>query len=79
MTDSNAHSAGKMMTRAALYGLVSLALYFLLYFFEDAILEFTARGGWYFIAPVAIAFVFSYFHGAFTSHFWDTLGIKAKK
>jgi hypothetical protein len=26
-----------------------------------------------------IAFVFSYFHGSFTSHFWDTLGIKAKK
>lgn len=79
MPDSNMHLAGKMMTRASLYGLVSLALYFLLYFFEDAILEFTSRGNWYFIAPVAIAFVFSFFHGAFTSHFWDSLGIKAKK
>ncbi|OGI50331.1 MAG: hypothetical protein A3E57_07700 [Candidatus Muproteobacteria bacterium RIFCSPHIGHO2_12_FULL_60_33] len=79
MTDSNTQSAGKMLTRASVYGTVSLALYFLLYFFEDFILEFTSRGGWYFIAPVVIAFVFSYFHGAFTSHFWDTLGIKAKK
>ena len=79
MANSNTPSAGKMMTRAAFYGFVSLVLYFLLYFFEDAILAFTSRGGWYFIAPIVIAFVFSYFHGAFTSHFWDTLGIKAKK
>ncbi len=79
MPDSKTQSAGKMLTRATVYGTVSLALYFLLYFFEDSILEFTSRGGWYFIAPVAIAFVFSYFHGAFTSHFWDSLGIKAKK
>src|SRR3989344_5767270 len=57
MTDSNTQSAGKMLTRASVYGTVSLALYFLLYFFEDFILEFTSRGGWYFIAPVAIAFV----------------------
>lgn len=79
MPDSNMHRAGKMMTRSVLYGLASLALYFLLYFFEDAVLEFTSRGGWYFIAPIVIAFVFSFFHGAFTSHFWDSLGIKAKK
>jgi hypothetical protein len=73
------HAAGTTMTRATRYGIASLALYFLLYFFEDSVLEFTSRGGWYFIAPVVIAFVFSYFHGAFTSYFWDTLGIKAKK
>ncbi len=79
MTDSGSRSGGKMITRAAIYGIISLVLYFLLYFFEDYILAFTSRGGWYFIAPVIIAFVFSYFHGSFTSHFWDTLGIKAKK
>lgn len=79
MTDPTSHSGGKMITRVAVYGFISLVLYFLLYFFEDSILAFTSQGGWYFIAPVVIAFVFSYFHGSFTSHFWDTLGIKAKK
>jgi hypothetical protein len=79
MTDPGPHGGGKMITRVAIYGFISLVLYFLLYFFEDAILEFTSRGGWFFIAPVVIAFVFSYFHGSFTSHFWDALGIKAKK
>lgn len=79
MDDSSAHSAGKPMTRAVLYGLASLLLYFLLYLFEDSILAFTTRGRWYFIVPVAIAFIFSYAHGNFTAHFWDLLGIKAKK
>ena len=79
MTESPASGMGKMMTRTVLFGLVSLALYFVLYFFEDSILAFTSRGGWYFIAPVAIAFVFSYVHGSFTAFFWDVLGIKAKK
>ena len=79
MADSTSTSAVKLMTRTALFGFASVALYFLLYLFEDSILAFTSRGGWYFIAPIVIAFVFSYFHGAFTAYFWDVLGIKAKK
>jgi len=61
------------------YGLASLTLYFILYFFEDEILAFSSRGRWYFIVPVAAAFIFSLAHGNFTSQFWDMLGIKAKK
>lgn len=72
-------SSGKQFAKMAIYGVVALTLYSLLYLFEDLILEFTSRGGWYFIGPVAIAFVISYIHGNFTSHFWDMLGIKAKK
>ena len=70
---------GPQFSRMIAYGVVSLSLYFLLYFFEDEILEFTSRGHWYFIAPVIIAFIFSFAHGNFTSYFWDSLGIKAKK
>ncbi len=79
MTGLQASVAGRLITRTTLFGLISLALYFLLYFFEDSILAFTTRGGWYFVAPVVIAFVFSYVHGNFTAYFWDILGIKAKK
>ncbi len=79
MTKTSLDLAGKQVTRAALFGLVSVVLYFLLYLFEDEILKFTSQGGWYFITPVAVAFLFSFIHGNFTAHFWEVLGIKAKK
>lgn len=72
-------SRGKQLARTAVFGTAALILYFLLYLFEDPILALTSRGGWYFVGPVVVAFVVSYVHGNFTSHFWDMLGIKAKK
>ena len=44
MTDSTTTGAGKPLTRAVVYGLVSVALYFMLYLFEDSILAFASRG-----------------------------------
>lgn len=70
---------GGLRVRAALFGVVALILYFLLYLFEDSIMAITARGRWYFLVPVAIAFLFSFVHGSFTSSFWEVLGIKARK
>lgn len=34
---------------------------------------------WYVFAPIAMAFALSFTHGNFTSLFWDTLGLKARK
>lgn len=59
-------------------GLLSLALYGLLYHFEEPILRLTTQGEWAFVLPVLIAFAFSLVHGAFTGQFWDRLGIQAK-
>lgn len=59
-------------------GILSAVLYFLLYRFEGIILDWSERGGWYFMVPISIAFIFSFVHGAFTGHFWDFLGVKAK-
>ena len=43
----------------------------------------TARGGrfepgtwWHVLPPIAIAFVISFTHGAFTGLFWDMMGLK---
>jgi hypothetical protein len=47
-------------------------------YFEAPILNWSKQGGWYFIVPVIIAFIFSLVYGAFVSHFWDMLGVKAK-
>jgi hypothetical protein len=70
---------GRRFSKAIAYGVLSLCFYFTLYLFEDEILDITSRGHWYFIAPVIVAFVFSFAHGNFTAEFWDALGIKARK
>ncbi len=64
---------------AILWGIMSVVLYAALYYFEQPILEASAKGGWYFIVPVVIAFIFSGVHGNFTGYFWESLGVRAKK
>ncbi len=65
-------------------GVASAGLYILLYLFSDKLPELAAanRQGEhkiYALIPIAIALVFSFIHGAFTGHFWDLLGFRAKK
>ena len=67
-----------------LLGLASAGLYLLLFLFSDVLPELAAinRQGehkLYALIPIAIALVFSFVHGAFTGHFWDLLGLRAKK
>ncbi|CAA7622467.1 hypothetical protein [Magnetospirillum sp. UT-4] len=58
-------------------GALSLALYILLFSFEETVLQLSTGGGMGFLVPIAIAFLFSFVHGAFTGGFWDMLGLKA--
>ncbi|MBF0190515.1 MAG: hypothetical protein HQL99_05120 [Magnetococcales bacterium] len=67
-------SYGKLL----LWGGASVILYALLLIFEQSILAWSSRGGWFFILPVMIAFTFSLVHGRFTGEFWESLGIRAK-
>ena len=64
-------------------GLISLVLYVVLFEHSDALVrlaELTRKGDKaFFFVPIAIALIFSLVHGAFTSHFWDSLGIKPKQ
>jgi len=66
---------GKML----LFGIISITLYVLLLSNQDLINSNVGRGGLYAILPVAMAFIFSFFHGSFTGSFWTVLGIEAKK
>lgn len=66
--------------RAAIWGVGSLALFVLLFHFSDETVELARRTRegekiW-FIVPIAIAFLFSLVHGAFTGYFWDAVGLK---
>jgi len=67
----------KWLKLVALGAVVAL-LYGLLFFYEEEVVRLCRQGGWYFLFPVGVAFVFSAFHGSFTGLFWDALGVKAK-
>ncbi len=60
-------------------GIVSIALYTTLLMKQDMINSTFAQGGWYALLPIIVAFVFSYFHGGFTGHFWTVLGVEAAR
>ncbi len=69
-----------VFAKTAGLGLLSGGLYAALYYFQTPILDFTSKGGVISTAAViAIAFVFSAAHGAFTGRFWDVIGLKAKR
>jgi hypothetical protein len=64
-------------------GTASAGLYLLLFLFADRLsgLAAATRAGEkiYALVPLAVAMVFSFVHGAFTGHFWDLLGLRAKQ
>jgi hypothetical protein len=60
------------------FAVIVAGLYGALFVFETDVIRLCKQGGWYFLFPVGVAFVFSYFHGAFTGMFWDVLGVQAK-
>ena len=66
--------------KAFALGLASLTLYILLFRYEGLITHFAALArqgqGVYFLLPVLIALLFSLVHGAFTSYFWNAMGIQ---
>jgi hypothetical protein len=65
--------------KTALFGVVSIALYFILLTSQDVINETMVKGGLYALVPIAMAFLFSFVHGNFTGCFWSSCGIEASK
>jgi len=60
-------------------GIISVSLYVALLSNQELINSNFAKGGLYALLPIVTAFLFSYFHGGFTGHFWTVLGIEASK
>jgi hypothetical protein len=63
----------------ALMGIISIGLYAALLTNQDFLNSTFGKGGFYAFLPIITAFIFSYFHGAFTGHFWTVLGVEASK
>jgi len=65
--------------RLFIMGVCTAALFYGLLTQQDMINAISGKGGVYAFLPIITAFVFSYFHGAFTGDFWTVLGIEAAK
>ena len=80
---STAGRSPRALVITLVLGAFSAGLYLLLFVFADRLTELArlTREGHklYALVPLAIAMVFSFVHGAFTGHFWDLLGLRAKK
>lgn len=68
----------KPIASVLFYGGLSLTLYALIYLYEQEIMYWTTKGGWYFIISAILAFLFSFIHGGFTRYFWEALGVRAR-
>ena len=76
-------STNKPIAATLLFGIASIVLYTLLLMNSDLFVDWAERTikgeKSLFLIPIVVAFVFSYFHGAFTGYFWETLGLRAAK
>jgi F0F1-type ATP synthase assembly protein I len=79
MADKRSSIKKKPYGKAILFGIVVAVLYVTLLTHQGLITANFTRGGLYALLPIATAFVFSFFHGSFTSAFWTVLGVEAKK
>jgi hypothetical protein len=76
---SSQGSKKKPYGRLMLFGIVVGILYVMLMTNQDTVNSYFTRGGIYAFLPITAAFVFSFFHGNFTSSFWTVLGVEASK
>lgn len=75
--------ASRPLVPTLIFGVASLTLYLLLFVYADQFVDWARRSQHgeklLSVVPIVVAFVFSYFHGAFTGHFWESLGLRAAK
>jgi hypothetical protein len=69
----------KPWASAAIWGVVSIAMYAALLLYQEPVIDYFGRGGFFAFLPIAVAFLFSYVHGSFTGSFWSVMGIEASK
>lgn len=62
-----------------LTGIVSAGLYIALLLNQGFLNSNFGKGGLFAFLPIITAFIFSFFHGTFTGHFWTMLGVEASK
>ena len=74
-----AHCKRKPYGKAILTGILSIALYVVLFMHQGIVNDLFSRGGLYALLPIVTAFIFCSVHGCFTGSFWTVCGVEAKK
>ncbi|UCG67197.1 MAG: hypothetical protein JSW12_09515 [Deltaproteobacteria bacterium] len=69
-------SKKKAYKRVVIFGMLSVISYVFIFTNQDAVIDFTTRGGIFSALPIAAAFYFSFIHGTFTSNLLSILGIE---
>jgi len=76
--ESNSRGIG-LLGKTVGFGLATVALYAAVFMNTETVMHYFTKGAWYAALPIATVFVFSFFHGAFSSYLWEALGIQAPK
>ncbi|GBF33536.1 hypothetical protein DCCM_2638 [Desulfocucumis palustris] len=74
---SNTNKNGKPIGKAIIWGILTIAAYFTLFYNEKTVMDHFSQGGGIYAAAVLItSLCFSLVHGSFANYLVDSLGIK---
>lgn len=65
--------------KAIFWGIISLVAYISIFKYQDVVMGYFTRGGWYAALPIVTVFFFSFVHGSFCSYLLSVMGIEAAK
>lgn len=66
----------KSIMQAVVWGVVSVALYFMVFSNQQAVMDYFTRGGFFAIPVIFTALLFSFVHGLFANYFIDCIGFR---
>ena len=68
-----------LILRILFFGSISFILYFLIFYFEELVMQYFVLGSWYAVLPICTAFLISIAYGLFANYVIDYIGKIQKK
>ena len=69
-----------LILRILFFGSISFILYFLIFYFEELVMQYFVLGSWYALLPICTALIISIAYGSFANFVIDYIGkIQEKK
>ena len=60
-----------LILRILFFGSISFLLYFLIFYFEELVMQYFVLGSWYAVLPICTAFLISIAYGSFANFVID--------
>ena len=70
---------GAVKIKILFLGIISIFLYFLVFYFEETVMNYFVLGSWYAILPISTAFLFSIVYGLFANYIIEFIRINKRK